>query len=120
MPVWERVTLVVAEAGVAMAADGPLTCVHRKAGGMTGGRPASVTDPVRVTELTGWYWAAAVAAVLLLATTLLAVAWAPGWPEMGSRYDAPGGDAPDRDAAPGQRSSLDLWKSMDEGRDPTA
>lgn len=72
------------------------------------------------TELTGWYWAAAVAAVLLLATTLLAVAWSPGWPEMGSRYDAPGGDSPDRDAPPGQRSSLDLWKSMDEGRDPTA
>ena len=36
---------------------------------------------------------------------------------MGKRYDAPG--AADAAAAPGERSNLDLWKAMDEGRDPT-
>jgi uncharacterized membrane protein (TIGR02234 family) len=68
---------------------------------------------------TGWYWAAVVGAVLALVAGVLAVAWAPAWPEMGSRYDAPGsGAAPV--AAPEEQSSLDLWKAMDEGRDPTA
>ena len=68
---------------------------------------------------TGWFWAAAVGAVLALVSSVLAVALAPGWPEMGSRYDAPG--AATRPApAPEDQSSLDLWKAMDEGRDPTA
>jgi hypothetical protein len=36
---------------------------------------------------------------------------------MGSRYDAPGG-APAR-PLPDQVEEIDLWKSMDEGHDPT-
>jgi hypothetical protein len=36
---------------------------------------------------------------------------------MGRRYDAPGAAEPQ--PAPGERSNLDLWKAMDEGRDPT-
>jgi len=67
---------------------------------------------------TGWFWAAAVGAVLALASSVAAVALVPEWPEMGSRYDAPGTaatPAPD----PEDQSSLDLWKAMDEGRDPT-
>ncbi len=55
-------------------------------------------------------------AVLSVVTTALAVWWVGHWPEMGSRYDAPGGAG---DAAPEDPSSLDLWKSIDEGRDPT-
>jgi hypothetical protein len=66
---------------------------------------------------TGWFWAAAVAAVLSLAATALAVRHVGAWPEMGSRYDAPGGAPGD---AEGQRSGIDLWKSLDEGHDPTA
>ena len=51
----------------------------------------------------------------------LAVAWCPAWPEMGSRYDAPGAaDGPADDVPPEERSNLDLWKQLDEGRDPTA
>jgi uncharacterized membrane protein (TIGR02234 family) len=68
---------------------------------------------------TGWFWAAAVGAVLALASSAVAVALAPHWPEMGSRYDAPGTAAPPA-PAPEDQSSLDLWKAMDEGRDPTA
>jgi uncharacterized membrane protein (TIGR02234 family) len=67
---------------------------------------------------TGWYWTAAAAAVVSLAATVVAVRHARAWPEMGSRYDAPGGRQDDSREA-GQRSNLDLWKSLDEGEDPT-
>ncbi len=74
------------------------------------------------TDLTGWFWVAALTAVLSLVATALAVAWAPSWPEMGRRYDAPGHGEPHGPVvvAPEERDNLDLWKSMDEGRDPTA
>ncbi|MFC4784635.1 Trp biosynthesis-associated membrane protein [Nocardioides sp. MAHUQ-72] len=70
---------------------------------------------------TGWFWAAAAGAVLSLVATVLAVRWAPAWPEMGSRYDAPTGGRPAQAAvAPEDQSNLELWKAIDEGRDPTA
>lgn len=68
---------------------------------------------------TGWFWAAAVGAVVALASSVAAVVLVPGWPEMGSRYDAPGA-APPPTPDPEDQSSLDLWRAMDEGRDPTA
>ena len=78
---------------------------------------ASLSEEATVTSVTGWAWAAAVAAVVSVVATTLAVWWVGHWPEMGSRYDAPGGAA---DVAPPEDpSSLDLWKSIDEGRDPT-
>jgi uncharacterized membrane protein (TIGR02234 family) len=67
---------------------------------------------------TGWYAAAAVGAVGSLVATVLAVRLVPGWPEMGSRYDAPTGGAATA-AVPEEASSLDLWKAIDEGHDPT-
>ena len=74
-------------------------------------------------EYTGWFWLALVASVPALLAAVAAFRLAPEWPEMGSRYDAPTG----RDAATThdtgtpveERTSLDLWKSMDEGEDPT-
>jgi len=75
--------------------------------------------------LGGWYWVAVVATVLTLVTTIAAVRLVPGWPEMGRRYDAPAAPPP----APGseqpvpaveEQENLDLWKALDEGRDPTA
>lgn len=66
----------------------------------------------------GWFWAAVVAAAMCLAATVVATAIAPAWPEMGGRYDAPGAERETPAAA--DQSHLDLWKSMDEGRDPTA
>ncbi len=73
---------------------------------------------------TAWYWVAALAAFAVLVTTKLAWRLVPSWPEMGSRYDAPGGDSADtRDRAaedPGTAANVELWKAMDEGRDPTA
>lgn len=69
-------------------------------------------------ETTAWFWAAAVGTLGSVAATLLAVRWVPHWPEMGARYDAPG--SADGAGPPEDASSLDLWKAMDEGRDPTA
>jgi uncharacterized membrane protein (TIGR02234 family) len=82
----------------------------------------SGTDTVS-TSLTSWYAAAVVAAVLAVVTTVAAVRLVPGWPEMGTRYDAPAdrgasSAAGDGDAAPTE--NIDIWKALDEGRDPTA
>ncbi|GAA1144765.1 Trp biosynthesis-associated membrane protein [Nocardioides aquiterrae] len=68
---------------------------------------------------TPWYALALLGALVSLAACAAAILLAPAWPEMGSRYDAPGAAAvPEK--APEEQSSLDLWKAMDEGRDPTA
>ena len=71
-------------------------------------------------QRTGWFWAAAVGALGSVAATAAAVRFAPYWPEMGSRYDAPGDAAVAPAPADDDASNLDLWKAMDDGRDPTA
>jgi uncharacterized membrane protein (TIGR02234 family) len=75
--------------------------------------------------LSGWYWVAVVATLGTVLTTAAAVRLVPGWPEMGRRYDAPAASGADvspapAEPAPEERENLDLWKAMDEGRDPTA
>jgi uncharacterized membrane protein (TIGR02234 family) len=73
------------------------------------------------TALTGWFWLATLAAVLVLLSTVLALRLAPTWPEMGTRYDAPTAAPSARDAqAPAPTENIDIWKALDEGRDPTA
>jgi hypothetical protein len=67
----------------------------------------------------GWPWVALVGCVVALAAAVVAVLKAPQWPEMGSRYDAPT-DAVVAHRPVQEQSSLDLWKSLDEGQDPTA
>lgn len=79
-------------------------------------------DGVRSLSRQPAYWLTAVAAVLQLAILAVAFRAAPAWPSMSSRYDAPGGQAATvseavADDAP--VSDLDLWKALDEGRDPT-
>lgn len=69
---------------------------------------------------TPWFGLALFGTLLSLAATVAAFVLTPAWPEMGSRYDAPTGAAGVPDKAPEEQSSLDLWKAMDEGRDPTA
>ncbi len=69
---------------------------------------------------TPWYWLALVGSVLALTSGVLAVLWVPEWPEMGSRYDAPGSGSEPEPRPPEEQSNLDLWKALDEGRDPTA
>jgi len=69
---------------------------------------------------TAWYWAALVGTVPALAAGVLATLWCRAWPEMGRKYDAPTAPVTTSEAPPEEQSSLDLWKAMDEGRDPTA
>ena len=66
---------------------------------------------------TGWYWTTAVCAVLALVPTVLAVRLVSSWPEMGSRYDAPGAREQVTEEQPTREQ--DLWQALDEGRDPT-
>ena len=81
-----------------------------------------VTDPD--VSRTAWYWTAAACALVSVCAAALAVRWAPTWPEMGQRYDAPAHPARFHNAAAdpqpaAQRSDTDLWKALDDGRDPT-
>ena len=82
----------------------------------------SGTDTV-ATGFTGWYAVAVLAAVASVVASLAAVRFVPGWPEMGSRYDAPTGAGRgegERPDAARPTENIDIWKALDEGRDPTA
>jgi uncharacterized membrane protein (TIGR02234 family) len=68
--------------------------------------------------LTGWYYAAGVGALLTLTAFVVAVVVAPRWPAMSSRYDAPRMHAAADGTEPS--SEQDLWRALDDGRDPTA
>ena len=74
------------------------------------------------TELTAWFWIAVLAGVLVLLSTGLALRFVGAWPEMGTRYDAPTGARDTSDAGPASAptENIDIWKALDEGRDPTA
>lgn len=78
------------------------------------------------TSLTGWFWLALVAGVLVVATTAAAVRLVRSWPEMGTKYDAPTGARSAEDGSTANERSevptenIDIWKALDEGRDPTA
>jgi hypothetical protein len=61
-----------------------------------------------------WPYLGVVASLVSVGATAAAVRFVPGWPEMGSRYDAPGSRPPPR-----EETGLDLWRALDEGRDPT-
>ena len=69
-------------------------------------------------RLSVWYVLAVVGALASVAATAGAVLGTPGWPEMGQRYDAPG-SAEEQPIDPDEASSTELWRAMDEGRDPT-
>jgi uncharacterized membrane protein (TIGR02234 family) len=64
------------------------------------------------------YLVACVASCLSAVTIVVGWRLAPRWPAMGSRYDAPG-RGPARGAVPEDASDTELWKALDEGRDPT-
>jgi hypothetical protein len=63
----------------------------------------------------GWYWTALIASVIAIAAAALAVRQVRSWPEMGSKYDAPGSAQPHQEP----ETPLEIWKAIDEGRDPT-
>ena len=71
-------------------------------------------------DLGSWFWVAVVALPFAVVPAVAAVLLVPTWPEMGRKYDAPASAPAAPAAAPEERENLDLWKDMDEGRDPTA
>lgn len=75
-----------------------------------------VQEPV--VHHTSWWWAALVGSLLAVAAAALAVRLTPRWPEMGSRYDAPVAVAPPTTGP--DADSLELWRALDDGQDPTA
>jgi uncharacterized membrane protein (TIGR02234 family) len=69
---------------------------------------------------TAWPWLAVAGALVSAAVSVVTLRQAGRWPEMSSRYDAPAGEAATTSPpAPEEATSADLWKAMDEGRDPT-
>lgn len=79
----------------------------------------NLADAYDGSHFTGWWYAALAGSAIAVFAAAAAVRFVRHWPEMGSRYDAPGAGEAVR-PAPAERSHLDLWKSMDEGHDPTA
>lgn len=65
--------------------------------------------------LTGWYVVAQLVVLLSVACFVAAVRYAPDWPAMSARYDAPSGDEGPPRAEP--RTNQELWKAIDEGDD---
>ncbi len=132
----EAVPLALALALVALAAWGAILVVRRRARRVVAGLGLLAAVGVLVAtatgatlakddavaglagqtgsaaSLTGWFAATLVGAAAALIASGFALAKLGAWPEMATRYDAPGG--PERASDP-----TDLWKSLDEGHDPT-
>ena len=66
-------------------------------------------------DRTPWHLAAIAAFVVAAVLGAITVRLAPHWPTMSSRYDAP----PVRPSAQQPVDDGDMWKALDEGRDPT-
>lgn len=67
---------------------------------------------------TWWPWVAVVSGTLAVVASAAAVRWCASWPQMSARYDAPSGRRAGA-ATSADPGNLDLWKALDEGRDPT-
>jgi uncharacterized membrane protein (TIGR02234 family) len=109
---------LVASVGSALAvvlAVGDRTAAARDALGT--GTGADVSTSV-------WPFLGLAGAALAAVTFVVAVRRAATWPEMSRRYDAPAaateGDEKAAAAGPDGPSDRDLWRALDEGRDPTA
>jgi len=120
---WVRRAVAVvgalASAGVVAAVVAAFSGVRDDATSATvtsGATPESVSA-----SLTAWYPVCGIGAVLALVAFCVAVRVAPGWPAMGSRYDNPAVRATEGEAATsGPGSEQDMWRALDDGRDPTA
>ncbi len=98
---------VVARGGGAM--DSAMAAAVEKSPAFTG---SNMPDDI---HRTGWYLVACAAFAIAALLGAVTVRLAPLWPTMGSRYDAP----PVRPASQPAAEDHDIWKALDEGRDPT-
>jgi uncharacterized membrane protein (TIGR02234 family) len=114
-----RLRRAVAVLGALVAVGLVATAVVGRASALDSARHATV-DLGRVptgAHTTAWWYVALVAAVLALLAAVVAVRYVAAWPEMGSRYDAPTGPPEPQD--PADMEDVDLWRAIDQGRDPT-
>ena len=91
------------------APDGAITAAVEKSPAFTGSN-----HPDALQE-TAWSYVALAGFVVAALLGALTMRFAPSWPTMGSRYDAP----PVRSSAQQTQDDNDMWKALDEGRDPT-
>jgi uncharacterized membrane protein (TIGR02234 family) len=75
---------------------------------------------------TPWSYLGVLAAMVAVGAAATAVRRVRGWPEMGRRYDAPATAAAAGTAVVAattapveEQSNLEVWRTLDEGRDPT-
>ncbi len=82
---------------------------------------SAVTGTTQAASRTWWSYVGVGAGLAAVATSVVATRSVASWPEMGRRYDAPGEGpaAPRADVAAQEQTNLDLWRAIDEGRDPT-
>jgi uncharacterized membrane protein (TIGR02234 family) len=69
---------------------------------------------------TAWLWVAAAAALVATAAAVAAARLVAAWPEMGGKYDAPVVGSGDQVSVGEDQDDTDVWKALNEGRDPTA
>lgn len=67
-----------------------------------------------------WWLAAEVAGLLSVVAGVSAVAFGDTWPSMGSRFGRAGEPRPSSEGDRTAPSSIDTWKALDRGEDPTA
>lgn len=111
-----RVRRGVALLGAVVAVALVVTAVVGRSTALHSARTATLDLGTGVTtaHTTGWWWAALVGSVVALLAAALGVRHSGSWPEMGSRYDAPATRPRAEDL-----DDVDLWRAIDQGRDPT-
>ncbi len=78
------------------------------------GQGAAGSAAEATASLTGWYYSCALGALAAAGALLVAAVRAPGWPAMGTRYDAPATRAEE------PVTDEDIWRALDRGHDPTS
>ncbi len=114
-----RVRQAVAVLVAVVSAGVVATAVLGRSSALDSARRATVDlgEAVSGAHVTGWWWVAVPASVVALVAAVAAVSWCGSWPEMGRRYDAP--VAAGAGADPATMDEGDLWRAIDQGRDPT-
>lgn len=92
--------------GSGSAIDAALDDAVRESATFTG------TNQPETTDVTMWPLATIACLALAALAGAVVARFAPAWPTMSSRYEAPG-------ARPAGDDESDMWKAFDEGRDPT-
>ncbi|MEO6604576.1 MAG: Trp biosynthesis-associated membrane protein [Aeromicrobium sp.] len=89
--------------------DGAITKAVEKSPAFTGANhPDAISESI-------WSYVALAAFVVAVVLGVVTTRLASSWPTMSSRYDAP----PVRPSAQATQDDEDMWKALDEGRDPT-